>query len=134
MRPILAIHSLLLLLASTSFTIVTAIFGGDSLNWCYYHYSSQSGFEYVFVSDFSLPVVITYLLAFVAGLFGFALAFQSGRHATAGLGFVLSAVGAVSFTIEGSHWLVEHHRSLLAFSPLAMFALALVACLPQRSP
>ena len=48
-------------------------------------------------------------------------------------GIVLSAIGLISFTIEGSHWVFDHQRSWLAFSPALMFVLVVIACLPQRS-
>ena len=42
------------------------------------------------------------------------------------------AADVVSFTIEGSHWITEHNRSWVAFSPAVMFVLALLAVLPRR--
>jgi len=133
MRRLLVLHALLLLLASTGFTIVTCLFGGGSLHWCWLKYASQSGFGRAYHSEFSLPVVLTYIVAFSVGLVGFALGLKTGRKAICGLGAVLSAVGLVSFLIEGSHWVVEHHRSWLAFSPAVMFALVLIACWPRRT-
>ncbi|MBI1311666.1 hypothetical protein GC176_10260 [bacterium] len=128
MRRLLGIHALLLLLASTAFTIVTAVFGSESLQWCYYRYSSRSGFGTEYVSDFTLPVVATYLAAFAAGVIGFAAAVHKGRRVAGFLGLILSMVGFVSFAIEGSHWLFGHHTSWLAFSPVLDLALVLAAC------
>ena len=45
MRLLLLLHALLLLLASTDFTIVTAALGQDSWRWSYFKYSSQSGWR-----------------------------------------------------------------------------------------
>ncbi len=134
MRSLLGLHALLLLLASTAFTIVTVMFGDGSLQWCYFRFLSRTGEggQY-YVSDFTLPVVATYLAAFIVGLAGFTLALRNGRYFTGVTGIALSAIGLISFTIEGSHWFFDHHRSWLAFSPALMFVLVVIACLPQRS-
>ncbi len=131
MRPILALHALLVLLASTEFTIVTAFFGG-SFRWCYYRYAWQSGWGFQFVSDYSLPVVLTYLAGFAAGVVGFSLAWRRGRLVLGLLGVGLSAIGMISFAMEGSHWILEHHRSWIAISPVATLILVLFACFPSR--
>lgn len=132
MRLTLAIHAFLLLLASTEFTIVTAMFGGDALRWCYYRYASHSGFGHAFVSDYTFPVVLTYLAAFMVGVAGFGLAWWQGRHIVGLLGVILSVIGVFSFALEGSHWIVEHHQSWIAYSPVVMFGLVFLACLPSR--
>lgn len=134
MRPLLLLHALLLLLASTDFTVVTATFGQeDSWRWCYFKYDSESGWGYQYVSDYTLPVVLTYLAAFAVGTVGFAVVSLRGRWLIGVLGLVLSVLGLISFGIEGSHWVLEHHRSWLAFSPAIMFVLVVLACLPQRT-
>ncbi len=129
MRRLLLLHAFVLLLASTDFTLVTSLFGGDSLRWCYYRYVSQSGWGYEYVSDDSLPVVATYITAFVLGIFGFCLAWSRGLRVVGVIGVVLSCIGIISFAIEGSHWLVAHNWSWLLFSPVAMFLLVGLACL-----
>ena len=131
MRSILLLHALLLLLASTEFTIVTSVIGEDPLRWCYFKYASQSGFGYDYVSDYTLPVMLTYIVAFSVGLVGFTLALKQGRSVIGTLGMVLSILGLISFAIEGSHWILEHNRSWLALSPAAMFALVVIAWLPR---
>lgn len=132
MRPLLALHAIVLLLASTDFTVATALLGKDALRWSYFKYASQSGFGYEYVSAYSGLTVSTYLLAFVLGIAGFCLAIRQDRRVVGALGLVLSIVGLVSFTIEGSHWIFEHNRSWLAFSPALAFALVALACLPKR--
>lgn len=132
MRLLLVLHALLLLLASTDFTIVTAPLGQDSWRWCYLKYSSQSGWGYQYVSDYTLPIVLTYIAAFAVGIVGFALAWPQGRWLIGLLGVVLSVLGLISFGIEGSHWVFEHNRSWLAFSPAIMFVLLVLAWLPRR--
>ena len=68
MRIVLTIHIALILLASTTFTVFTAPLGGNSLQWSFYSYSFRSGFGTPYVSDYSLAVVLAYLLAFAFGV------------------------------------------------------------------
>jgi hypothetical protein len=132
MRILLAIHAILLLLVSTNFTIVTALFGKTSWQWCYFRYSSRNGFGVEFVSDYSPLAIVTYLLAFAVGIAGFSVAFQHGRRVVGLLGAALSLMGLISFAIEGSHWIFDHHRSWLAFSPAIMFVLVAATYIPKR--
>ncbi|MCM2370944.1 hypothetical protein [Aporhodopirellula aestuarii] len=132
MRMLLAIHAALILLASTAFTAFTALLGGHSLQWSFYSYSFRSGFGPPYVSDYSTAVVLTYLVAFAFGAIGFTLAYRNGRVRTGILGVILSVIGLLSFAVELSHVFVDHHRSWIVIAPMAMLALALIACLPQR--
>jgi len=70
----LAIHAILLLLASTDFTIVTSALGKGSLRWCYFRYVSENGFGYEFVSDYNVLSIVMYVLAFAVGIAGFSVA------------------------------------------------------------
>lgn len=133
MRILLAIHVILLLLASTSFTIVTAFFGQASLQWCYFKFASNNGFGVEYVSDFSAPEIATYLLAFTFGVIGFSAAMKNKRPVVGALGAALSLLGILSFAIEGSHWFIDHNRSWLVYSPAATFLLAVLAFVPKRS-
>ena len=132
MRITLFTHALLMLLASTSFTVVTFFTEDQPLQWCYLKYSHQSGFGYVYESDFSPIVIATYFISFLAGLIGFSVAYQRGRRIIGFAGAILSAVGLISFAIEGSHLFVEHNRSWLAFSPAIMLVLVAIAMIPSR--
>jgi hypothetical protein len=132
MRILLVLHAILLLLASTGFTIVTTFLGNSSFQWCYFKYSSRNGFGVQFVSDFSALEIATYLIAFAIGVLGFSIALKNGRPLAGGLGVLLSLIGFLSFAIEGSHWIVDHNRSWVAFSSALMFALVFLACLPKR--
>ena len=132
MRVILAVHAALILLASTAFTVLTALFGGNSLQWSFYSYSFRSGFGAPYVSDYSTAEVLTYLIAFAFGLIGFSMAYRGGRIRTGLLGAILSVIGLASFTVELSHLFIDHHRSWIIIAPVAMLVLAVIACLPQR--
>jgi hypothetical protein len=133
MRLLLLLHALLLLLASTDFTIVTAPLGRDAWRWSYFKYSSQAAWGYEYVSDYTLPMILTYIAAFAVGIVGFAVVCLQGRWLIGMLGVVLSVLGLVSFGIEGSHWVFEHNRSWLAFSPAIMFILVVPAWLSRRT-
>lgn len=132
MRIALTIHALLILLASTAFTVVTSPISGTPFQWSYYSYASRSGFGTAYVSDYSLAVILTYLAAFVFGVVGFGIAFRAGRIVAGIVGFLLSVIGLISFTLELSHIFVDHHRSWIAIAPVAMLVLAAVAFFPVR--
>jgi hypothetical protein len=119
---ILILHIALLLLASTNFTIVTFAGEGTSFTWNYYTYTSRSGFGYEYVSDYALPQVLTYIAAYATGLITFILIRLRFRWINL-IGIVLSALGLVSFLIEGSHWVIDHHRSWIASFPIAFIVL-----------
>lgn len=133
MRILLAIHAILLLLASTGFTIVTALLGKSSLQWCYFKYASSNGWGFKYVSDFSALEIATYILAFTFGVIGFCAAVKNNRPVVGVLGVFLSLLGVLSFAIEGSHWFITHNRSWLAFSPAIMFLLVSVVFLSRRA-
>ncbi|MFT5094162.1 MAG: hypothetical protein ACI93T_002996, partial [Porticoccaceae bacterium] len=132
MRPTLAVHAVLLALAATNFTAVTFFFGEGNWEFCYFQYAFRSGFGFQYVSDYSLAQVLTYLAAFGAGAVAFDLQRRDGRRVIGTVGLVLSLLGLMSFVIEGSHWLFNHHRSYIAFSPVVMFVLSALTCIPKK--
>jgi hypothetical protein len=134
MRFLLGLHSLLLLLASTKFTVVTSLLGRTGLEWCFYKYASSSGWGVKYVSDYSGLEVLVFLLAFGVGAIGFLSALKGRVPILAFIGLLLSLIGCISFAIEGSHWLIDHNRSWIAFSPVVMWILALLVSLPKPSP
>ena len=123
---ILLLHIILVLLASTNFTILALVRDVKSFSWNYYTYSYRNGFGYTFESDYSLQQVLTYIGAYATGLILFALVFVKGLRITDFLGFGVCSLGLVSFIIEGSHWISEHHLSWIASFPIALIVLWLV--------
>lgn len=119
------LHIALLLLASTNFTIVTFAREGTSFTWNYYTCTSRSGFGYEYVSDYSLPQVLTYIAAYATGLVTFVLFHLRFRWIKI-IGIVLSILGLMSFVVEGSHWLINHHRSWIASFPILFIALWII--------
>ena len=129
MRPKHAIWMLcgqacLLLLASTKFSVVNWLWGNWAWSWEYFQYSYRDGWGYVYRSDYSVAVVLAYLAAFVTGIIGSLMALRWTVGAWSALAMILSGLGLVSFLIEGSHWLWDHHLCWIAICPAASLLLA----------
>ena len=123
---LLCLHAFGLVLASTSFTAVSWIFGNRSWSFTYFQYCYSDGWGRPYQSDYALAVVIAYLAAFSLGIAAYVLAQGIARTGWVALGAILCFVGLISFLIEGSHWLWEHHLSWIATCPLASMVLAAV--------
>lgn len=113
-------HIVLLMLASTGFSIVWFFRAGTSLSWRYATYSYRNGFGYTFVSEYTLVQVLTYLAAYVLGIVLFGCAYRRGGKLIGMLGLGLCFLGTISFAIEASHWLWEHHLSLIVSFPVVL--------------
>jgi hypothetical protein len=123
----LCFHAGLLLLASTRFSIVSWIVGKWAWSCDYIQYSYQNGWGYPYHSDYSSVVVLTYLAAFLVGVIGYLMAGRRIVGAGGTLAIILCVLGLISFLVEGSHWLWDHHLSLIAICPAASLLLAGVA-------
>ena len=129
MTVAVVVHLVLLALACTHFTLVTGWASGSwTCDFCTYCYAD--GWGHVYQSDYTLPVIITYLAAYAAGIAVYGLAWGAGSRWIAGIGLALCIVGLVSFGIEGSHWVWSHNLSWIASFPVVMFPLAVVAGYP----
>ncbi len=117
----------LLLLASTRFSVVSWMFGRWAWTWEYFQYSCRNGWGYQYQSDYSFAVVLTYLVAFVVGIVGYVIAGKRIAGGWSFLALILCVLGSISFFIEGTHWLWEHHLSWIAICPAASIALAALA-------
>ena len=126
MTVAVAVHLVLLALACTSFTVVSGWVSGDwKCDFCTCHYAN--GWGYAYQSDYTLPVILTYLAAYAAGIAVYGFAWGAGSRYIAGSGLALCVVGLVSFGIEGSHCVWSHNLSWIASFPAVMFPLAVVA-------
>ena len=105
---LLITHVILLVLASTSFTVVTGFRDGD-FQWQYFRYASQSGWGTPYQFPSTLPVVLTYLAAYATGLATYIIAWQTGSRIISATGILLCAVGLASFADELTHWISEHY-------------------------
>ena len=120
---VLLCHVILLVLASTSFTIVTA-WRGDPIQWEYFRYASQSDWGTPYQFPYTLPVVLTYVAAYAVGVAGYLLAWRHGSRILATAGIVLCAVGCASFIFELTHWVSEHYRTWIVSLPAAAMLVA----------
>ena len=118
----------LLALASTSFTLVTGLADGQ-FRWEYFRYASHSGWGGVYQSAYSLPVAATYLAAYATGIAAYTIAYRQNSPLIGLAGILLCTIGCASFAFELTHWLLNHHRSLIASAPIALFVLAPVAAI-----
>ena len=120
------IHAVLLVLASTNFSVVSWLRGDFSWDFRYFEYGYRSGWGYTYVSDYTLGQVLCYMAAYGLGVAVFA-----GTWLRYGLwlsvpAMVVCFVGAASFCIELTHWLWSHHLSLIASFPAVMVVLWVV--------
>ena len=123
-------HALLLILASTSFTVVMAWPDGP-FSWEYFRYSTQSGWGTAFQFAYTLPVVLTYLAAYSTGLAGYLLVWRHGARNVGATGVALCTLGFASFAFELTHWVGEHGRSWIVSMPGALLLLAVAALVQQ---
>ena len=116
-------HLVLLALASTNFSILSWMWGPASLNWNYFQFTHKDGWGYIYVSDYSAGQVLCYILGYGLGVAAFAAAMAAWRFFAAVLGVLVCLAGAASFAIEATHWLWDHHLSLIASAPAAVAVL-----------
>jgi ribose/xylose/arabinose/galactoside ABC-type transport system permease subunit len=123
---LLIAHVTLLVLASTSFTVITGLrdshFQGE-----YLKYVSQSGWGPPYQFPYTLPVVLTYLAAYGTGLATYIIAWQKGARIISATGVLLCAIGFASFTYELTHWMSEHYGSWIFSLPAPLLLLAVAA-------
>lgn len=127
---LLVLHAILLLLASTSFTISSG-FDDGAFSWNYFQYASRNGWGHPYEFPYSLTVVLTYLAAYGVGILGYGLTWRSGFKVVGSAGTVLCAVGFVSFAYELTHWISDHYGSWIASAPIVLLPLALIAVVVQ---
>jgi hypothetical protein len=116
----------LLILASTRFSIVSWMWGQPAWTWNYFQYSYRNGWGYRYQSDYSLVVVLTYVAAFVVGFAGYLMASKRIAGVWSTCAIILCVLGLISFLLEGSHWLWDHHLSWIAICPAASLLLAAI--------
>lgn len=123
---LLVAHVVLLILASTHFTVVTGLADGR-FQWENFRYASQSGWGQPYQFVYGLPVVLTYLAAYGTGLATYVIAWRRGLTILGSAGIVLCAAGFASFALELTHWFSEHNRSWIASAPAPLLLLAVAA-------
>ena len=124
--PAILLHVILLVVASTSFTVLTAI-NGDRFQWQYFHYTSQTGWGHLYQFPYSLSLVLAYLAAYGTGLATYILVWKNGSQIIGITGIVLCALGFASFSYELTHWCTEFYGSWIAHAPGPLLLLAIAA-------
>jgi hypothetical protein len=125
---LLITHVTLILLASTSFTVVTGL-RDRHFQWQYFNYVSQSGWGVPYQFPYLLPVVLTYLAAYGTGLATYTIAWQRGSRIISVIGVLLCAIGFASFAYELTHWFSEHYGSWIVSLPAPLLLLAIAAAI-----
>jgi hypothetical protein len=118
---VVVFHLVLLLLASTNFTLITAPLGRSSLQWAFGGWAYANGWGYVYRSDYSLPQVCAYLLAYASGI-GLYLRFMRPSILSR-IAIFICAAGVASFAVELSHWVFDHNLSLILSLPIVLIAI-----------
>lgn len=116
---IFCLHIALLIIASTRLTAISWIWGGRPWTWDYFQYAYRNGWGYQYQSDYSPSVVVAYVLAYALGFLAYLLVRKLINPLLAGVGVIVCGFGTLSFCIEGSHWLLDHHLSLILSCPAA---------------
>lgn len=116
-------HVVLLVLASTDFSIISWLWGDRSWSWDYWQYRYRNGWGYTYVSEYAVGQVLCYIATYGLGLAAFTMAWIHHRVAVSTVAMILCLLGALSFSIEATHWLWDHHFSWIASFPAVMMVL-----------
>jgi hypothetical protein len=127
---LLITHVLLLLLASTSFTVITGL-SDHHFQWQYFNYYSQNGWGVPYQFPYTLPVVLTYLAAYGSGVVAYIIAWQTGSRIISSAGILLCGVGLASFSYELTHWVSAHYNSWIVSMPAPLLLLAVAAAIQR---
>lgn len=127
---LLVAYLVLLVLASTSFTVVT-FFANGRFQCQYFNCFWQHGWGSRYQFPYSLSVVLTYLAAYAVGVVVYTVAYRDGAKIIGSIGLLLCAAGFASFAFEVTHWLVDHYNSLILSSPIVLVVLAPVTAIQQ---
>src|SRR4051794_1458101 len=96
LSTLLGVHVVVLVLASTCFTIITGLRDGH-FRWEWFQFSSQRGWGIPYQFPYTLPVVVAYLSAYAVGVAAYCTAYRGGSQVIGVLGVALCGVGFASF-------------------------------------
>lgn len=123
MRPLLIAHSLLIVLAGTSFTPITYFFDGRwSVNL--FKFGTNSGFGREYVSPYSELVICTFIGSFVLGALAHNLTIRKSRRVLGAIGLLVSLVGLCCFINEYFQLGRSEYNSWIYVCPPLVLALA----------
>lgn len=132
MRILLLIHSVLIVLAGTSYTVLTFPLGYTSWNVNLYQYWWNKGFGQQYESSYSNLDIGTYIAAFVVGIVAYCLAIRSRKRILGYTGLALSAIGLVCFVNEAFQVSQFQYHSWILASPPLMLILAIATALQRK--
>ena len=118
LRTLGILHVALLILAATNFTVFSWFWGDASSSCDFYTLGYRNGHGYSYVSEYSLGQIICYILSYGLGVILFRSLWGNHHLGACFLGATFSFFGVISFTLEASHWLFNHHLSLIASFPI----------------
>ncbi|MFB3896163.1 MAG: hypothetical protein ACE14V_07670 [bacterium] len=119
-------YVVLMVLASTKFTAISWLWSDHSWTWNYAQYALGNGWGYQYQSNYTLSVVLVYIIAYIIGIIAFSIAKKHTAKLWNIMAIILNSIGLVSFLIEGSHWLWEHHLTLILSIPTINLILAAI--------
>ena len=96
---LLLLHLVVLTLACTRFTVVTGLVDGQ-FQWEYFRYFSHRGWGTAYPFPYTLPVVLTYLVAYALVAAAWCMAWRSGSRVFGLAGQVVGVAGFDPFTSE----------------------------------
>ncbi len=117
---LLLAHIVLLLLAATRFSIVSWLWGEVSWQLNYFQYAHRKLWGILYVSKYTLPQVVVYVLGYLVGLLTFWCADRALPAFLKGAGAIICLLGLVSFSLELSHWFCRHGISWIASFPVLL--------------
>jgi len=124
---LLILHVALILLAASSFTLVSWMWSsGDPLSFNFFQFAQRGGWGRPYVSDYSLPQVLTYVLGYAIGLVAYWQLRPFRQRLIVGCGTLVCLIGLGSFALELSHWAFDHHTSLVVNAPAIAVAIGLL--------
>ena len=130
MRILLFIHAVLMLLACTSYTIVTFFFDG-AWKVSFWNYWKSDGFGKQYSSPFPELDIYTYIAGFAIGVVAFGLAIRNGKLIVGIPGVLLSLVGVCCFVNELIQISNDRYHAWVWVCPTLMIILAIIASLPK---
>ncbi len=131
--PIIVLHLTTLLVAASNFTLITALLGhGFHWEFQFLAYNFSNGWGYVYQSDYSLAQVCAFLLAYASGLF----VYPRFTHPPilAAIATLCCVAGTLSYGIELSHWVVDHHLTLVGSFPIIVIPIGIWTIVSRIRP
>lgn len=122
-------HVALLALASTNFSIVSWLWQDWSFQFNAYDIAYRNGWGFKYESPFPLAQIACYIAAYMFGYAFFFLVWRAYRIQMSVIAAVLCALGALTFVLESTHWILSHNLSFIASIPGLLFVICMLLAL-----